>query len=332
MQDLISIIIPVYNVAEYLPACLESVCSQTYQNLEIILVDDGSTDISGSICDRWAERDSRIRVIHKENGGVSSARNAGIQVSTGDLIGFVDGDDWISEYMYEKLGNAISGADIACCGFMEYPMGDMSVAIPRGTKPAGCFSMPEAALYIYQKGGYFTSIWNKLFRRQIIIQKGNIVLMDTGVSWGEDELWLSQVLSKSKKIAYVPDTLYYWRPRMGSVTREEIITKKHMTLLKAKKRAMSNLPRDKKLQSLTRVRMYDDCYSLKIIAYITSDRQNFRIIEKTLAPMKKIWIKSPDSDWKRKLKLILIEFEMKLKLPANIVRRTNNIKRYGTLT
>ena len=95
MRELISVIIPVYNVAEYLPQCLDSVVSQTYRNLEIITVDDGSTDGSGTICDQYAEKDSRFRVIHKANGGVSSARNEGLKTAVGDLIGFVDADDWI---------------------------------------------------------------------------------------------------------------------------------------------------------------------------------------------------------------------------------------------
>ena len=107
MGDLISIIIPVYNAEKYLYKCLESVCGQTYQQLEIILVDDGSTDSSGHICDEWAEKDERIGVIHKQNGGVSAARNDGLKASTGAYIGFVDSDDWIDPKMYEKAYEAI---------------------------------------------------------------------------------------------------------------------------------------------------------------------------------------------------------------------------------
>ena len=100
-QDLISIIVPIYNVEQYLEKCIESILNQTYQNLEIILVEDGSPDRCGKICDEYAQKDKRIKVIHKENGGLSDARNVGIKSATGTLIGFVDSDDYIAENMYE---------------------------------------------------------------------------------------------------------------------------------------------------------------------------------------------------------------------------------------
>ena len=116
-MELISIIVPVYNVEQYLDDCLVSILNQTYKNLEIILIDDGSTDNSGKICDEYAKKDSRIIVFHKENGGVSSARNAGLRIAKGIYIGFVDPDDWIAEDMYEVLYlNAKKyDADVSVC-------------------------------------------------------------------------------------------------------------------------------------------------------------------------------------------------------------------------
>lgn len=102
-MDLISVIIPVYNVEMYLEQCLDSVLSQTYHNLEVILVDDGSADTSGTICDQYKEKDARVKVIHKKNGGLSSARNAGLELAKGDWIGFVDSDDYLAPEMYEAL-------------------------------------------------------------------------------------------------------------------------------------------------------------------------------------------------------------------------------------
>ena len=104
---LISVVIPVYNIEEYLERCVNSICAQTYRNLEILLVDDGSTDGSGALCDALAEKDKRIKVFHKANGGSSSARNVGIAQARGKYIGFVDSDDYISENMYELLYEAI---------------------------------------------------------------------------------------------------------------------------------------------------------------------------------------------------------------------------------
>ena len=106
-KPLISIIIPVYNVERYLVQCIDSVCGQTYKNLEIILINDGSTDQSGNICDEYAKKDLRIKVIHKENGGNTSARKAGFTVATGEYIGFVDSDDWIDETMFGDLMEAM---------------------------------------------------------------------------------------------------------------------------------------------------------------------------------------------------------------------------------
>lgn len=116
---LISIIIPVYNVERYLDRCMKSVCNQTYYNLEIILVDDGSTDSSGVMCDKWAVRDSRIKVIHKENEGASSARNLGLDIASGEYIGFVDSDDWIDRTMYSYLLSLIEtySVKVAFCSF-----------------------------------------------------------------------------------------------------------------------------------------------------------------------------------------------------------------------
>ena len=118
-QPLISVIVPIYNVEKYLDNCVKSIVNQTYKNLEIILVDDGSPDSCPAICDNWAKIDSRINVIHQKNSGVSAARNIGIKSSLGDFITFVDGDDFIDSDMYETLVSAYlkNGADIVGCSF-----------------------------------------------------------------------------------------------------------------------------------------------------------------------------------------------------------------------
>ena len=119
MKDLISIIIPVYNVSNYLDKCLESICNQTYQNIEIITVNDGSKDDSLNILKKWKKKDSRITIIDKENGGLSDARNVGMDASSGDYIGFVDSDDYVDEDFYEILVANLEkyDADISCCRY-----------------------------------------------------------------------------------------------------------------------------------------------------------------------------------------------------------------------
>ena len=118
---LISVIVPVYNVEKYLEKCIDSICNQTYRNLEIILVNDGSTDKSGILCDKFKIKDSRIIVIHKENGGLSDARNAGIDIANGEVLGFVDSDDYIMPEMYEKMLNIMyaNDLDIVQCGYKK---------------------------------------------------------------------------------------------------------------------------------------------------------------------------------------------------------------------
>ena len=329
MGDLISIIIPVYNAEKYLYKCLESVCGQTYQQLEIILVDDGSTDSSGHICDEWAEKDERIRVIHKQNGGVSAARNDGLKASTGAYIGFVDSDDWIDPRMYEKLITAIANTDMACCGYVDYPLGTLETPALKGIKHGGICNPLEAALHIYERDGYFTSIWNKLYRREVLVNNGSFIQMDPSLSWGEDEVWLAQVLKNCRKVAFVPESLYYWRPTQESATRNIRITDRQMTLFEAKKRAMEILPQDEKLQELVKTRMFNDCFSMKVIAYATRDLQKYKTISKTLSRIKSAWMKSYDVALIRKVKVELMEIGMKMCLPGRWIQKIDNVTRYG---
>ena len=329
MGKLISVIIPVYNVERYLPICLESVCNQTYDNLEIVLIDDGSIDNSGQICDIWAERDNRIVVIHKENGGVSAARNDGLEKARGELIGFVDSDDWIEPDMYEKLYSAIGGTDMVCCGYVDYPLGTINAPAAKGIKPYEPCEMIEAAKHIYERDGYFTSLWNKLFRRDVLIADGSIIHMDSSLSWGEDEVWLAQVLCNCRTISFVPEALYHWRPTQNSATRNEVITDRQMTLFKAKKRALTLLPRDKSLRDLVKARMFNDCFSMKVTAYASKDWEKFNTISRILSIARPSWMKSPDSAPIRKFKVLLMEMEMKLHLPGRMVQWTDNVRRYG---
>ncbi len=328
-NELISVIVPVYNVARYLPECLESITNQSYHQLEIILVNDGSTDESGELCDRWSEKDPRIHVIHKNNGGVSSARNMGLEAAHGSYIGFVDSDDWVESELYERLHKAISGSDMACCGYYDYPMASLELSVTKGTRPSDPCGPVDAAFRIYERDGYFTSIWNKLYRREMLFQDGKILQMDTKIAWGEDEVWLAQVLGRCKRIAFVPLPLYYWRPTESSATRKLIVTDRQMTLFKAKQLAIELLPQDEGLQKLVRARMYNDCYSLKILAYLSKDWEKYEEVSSILNQIKKEWMQSPDSLLIRKIKVQLMEAEMKLHLPGKLLQMTNNVKRYG---
>ena len=150
-EDKISVIIPLYKVEKYIRGCIDSVISQTYRNLEIILVDDGSPDACGKICDEYAEKDSRIKVVHRKNGGLSAARNTGINFATGKYIAFVDGDDHIHPDMYSQLHFSIlqSGADIAICNFLYVDESGKKIIDANKNMPIKTESLQRFLLFYY---------------------------------------------------------------------------------------------------------------------------------------------------------------------------------------
>lgn len=228
MMDKVSIIIPVYNTEKYIEKCIQSVCNQTYQNLEIICVDDGSTDDSGKILDRFAQADKRIKVIHKENEGVSAARNDGLRIATGEWIGFVDSDDYIAEDMYEIMmkANVNQEADIVSCGYYFDNNGKCLSAENKKKVPDRIISTREFLLYIYERdiykavGGY---LWSRLFRKALIKDDTGRLKNEFPEEYGvgEDIIFLSQVLMNSQKSLYVEKSLYYYVQRGNSAVHDE---------------------------------------------------------------------------------------------------------------
>lgn len=215
-SEKISIIVPVYNVEKYLDRCINSILKQTYQNLEIILVDDGSTDNSVEICDEYAKKDNRIKVVHKANGGLSDARNVGIDNATGEYIGLIDSDDWISEDMYLILYNNIKkeNADISCCNkFLVYT----NMMIPYGNVDFYEVMNSERAIELMCTHGYLeTSAYAKLYKKEIFqnirYPKGKV---------NEDIYTTYKLLDKASKIVYDATPLYYYRQRKGSITNSK---------------------------------------------------------------------------------------------------------------
>lgn len=222
MQELISVIVPVYNVEKYIRKSLDSIQNQTYKNLEIILVDDGSTDSSGTICDEYADKDERFKVIHKTNGGLSDARNAGVRASTGKFIGFVDSDDYIIPTMYEELKNAMeeNSADIAVCNFET--VDEEGKPIPEENT---CFPVQDKVITgkeaICNLSGprytYWTTAWNRLYRRDVVEQ----VSFPVG-KIHEDEFTAHLFYDKCEKVVGVSTTCYKYVVRANS-----IMTKKY---------------------------------------------------------------------------------------------------------
>ena len=176
-----------------------------------------------------------------------------------------------------------------------------------------------------RRNGYFTSLWAKLFRRRLIFQDAHLVNFDPALAFGEDEVWLLEVLRDGKRTAFVPEALYYWRPREGSVTRSATLTGKQMSIFDAKARSLSLLPDDDSIRILARGRIYNDCFSLKVQAYCTGDKSALARIRKELRPMWRDWIRSRELIFLRKCKVLLIDLEMLLRLPAGVVYRTHEL-------
>lgn len=211
-QPLISVIVPVYKVEPYLDKCISSIVNQTYKNLEIILVDDGSPDNCPAMCDVWATKDSRIRVIHKTNGGLSDARNAGLAVATGSLISFIDSDDWIEPDFFACLFEAIAGcnADVAECTTQFVDENGRTLRTRKvATQNIGRLT---ALRCLVLESGVYQTVWDKLYRREII--QG--IPFENG-KYNEDEFWTDQVLMRANSIAFVSAPLYNYLQRDGSI-------------------------------------------------------------------------------------------------------------------
>lgn len=220
IKEKISIIVPVYNVEAYLERCVESILKQTYTNLEILLVNDGSTDKSGELCDKLALRDHRIRVIHKENGGLSDARNRGIDEASSNLIGFIDSDDYIDEDMYETLYRQMvaSKADLSMCGHYDvyHQIPEKQVAEIKTWE-----LMPEEAIKMVMEAKILSvTAVNKLYKKalfeQLRFRIGKIA---------EDAFIMVDLIHQCSKIVATNEKKYYYVHRENSITTQKFSLK-----------------------------------------------------------------------------------------------------------
>lgn len=212
-MERISVIVPVYKVEAYLDRCVRSIVEQTYRDLEIILVDDGSPDGCGAMCDAWAEKDSRIRVIHKKNGGLSDARNVGMAAATGEYIAFVDSDDHIAPDMYRLLLEQMcsDGSDMAVCGVeLIYEDGSPARLLTR----QGCrvLNHAEAMEAIIREDWLKQTVWNRLYKAKLLRD----VLFPVR-KFHEDVFWSWQVVCKAEKVSVLDLPCYFYTQRSGSI-------------------------------------------------------------------------------------------------------------------
>lgn len=217
MEPLISIIVPIYKVEKYVEKCIETIINQTYKNLEIILVDDGSPDNCPQICDEYAKKDSRIVVIHQKNGGLSNARNSGLNIAKGEFIGFVDGDDYIANDMYETLYNAIihNNAQMSICNFYivnekaEKMQNEIQTNIKEDVK---VFNQQEAMKEMLIDKNIRGYVWTKLFKRECF----ELLRFPEGRNY-EDIAISIKCFEKTEKIVYINKQKYYYLQRENSI-------------------------------------------------------------------------------------------------------------------
>lgn len=213
MNPLISVIVPIYDVEKYLARCVDSIVNQTYKNLEIILVDDGSPDRCPQMCDDYAEKDSRIKVVHKKNGGLSDARNVGIAVATGEYISFIDSDDYVSDDFFECLLDVMNkeNSDIAECSVVKFYednrfdefSDDLSVKT---------YDTQDAMSALIAENPFHQHVWNKLYKTELV--------KDIPYAVGklnEDEFWTYRVFGRANKVARINKTMYYYFQRSSSI-------------------------------------------------------------------------------------------------------------------
>lgn len=223
MEDKISVVVPIYNVEKYLRRCISSIVSQTYKNLEIFLIDDGSTDSSGDICDEYAQQDNRIIVIHKENGGQAAARNLALDRVSGDWIAFLDSDDWIEQDMYRILLQLAkeTDSDIATCSIKKYSDNGECLSLREYTGNVEILSQYDAIADLLHQQKIRFEIWNKLWKREIL----------EGVRFQENQLceevyFDHHAFLKAKRIVFVDMPLHnYVVGRPGSTASSFKVTR-----------------------------------------------------------------------------------------------------------
>lgn len=306
----ISIIVPIYNVEKYLEKCIKSILNQTFKDFELILVDDGSPDKCGEICEKYKALDSRVRVVHKSNAGLSAARNTGLDLAKGDFVAFVDSDDYVHKQMYEILYSQIikDKSDITICDF-EYVYENKNIDLLQYDDLKKGFNIEtfnkiEALEQIDKKDGVkFVIACNKLYKIELF----NVLRFEEG-RIHEDELMAHKIIYKSKKITFINCKLYHYLQRENSITKEHFSLKK-LDALHALKDRM-NFYRNKKIKNLQITAEFN--YINSFFKYYYKVKYSFNDVDRELEVLRKDFkkslkyiLKNPRYNWKEKIMWII---------------------------
>lgn len=273
----VSIIVPVYQVEKYLRQCIDSILAQTFTDYELILVDDGSKDQSGEICDEYAGIDARVKVVHKENGGLSDARNRGMDQMIGNYFMFVDSDDYIAPTMVECLYKSIlnEDADIVACNFLYFFENDRKKDFSTNIKSE---VLSGAEIFYHRKNernyGIWTVAWNKLYKRESF---GN-VRFRLG-KYHEDEFWANEIYQMDIKIVTIPECLYYYRQRNNSIMGKKSIARDFDIIEAFQERIYIYLREDKYADQAYKVLIYSLEYLEESKRLITNKNEKNKFIQ-----------------------------------------------------
>lgn len=319
---LISVIVPVYNVEKYLDKCVSSIVDQTYKNLEIILVDDGSPDNCPAMCDAWAERDSRIRVIHKENGGSAQARNVALEVSRGDYIAFADSDDMMNRNMLTVLQKiaADQNADIVECGFSidQKEVLDQAFNVFVETVYDSQMAMVEHLDDII----FRQVIWNKLYKAKTVEKikfvEGKVI---------DDEFWTYRAIGNATKLVRIENKLYFYRQQDDSVMHQSYSLKRLVTIEAHIERHEFIQNKFPELYERSLVQLWFDCryHGQMSLLNLTGEEQTYvvdylnKVLHDFPLPCSVVWRQKP-----KEIMWLMLE-----KLSLNLVCTLRNSMRIG---
>ena len=317
MTDLLSVIVPVYNTEKYLKRCLDSITNQTYTNLEIIIVDDGSTDSSFSVCKDTEKDDPRVIIAVNNGKGVSSARNFGLNLAQGKYVTFVDSDDYIELDAYEKAINKISDCDAIFYGYYE-EIEDQNIKTVISPKTIGIVSSTEAIYNCMLPIGncYFTSVCNKIFIRD----KVKDIFFDDSYVIGEDEVWLVQAVQKMSKICLYNQPLYYYRQRPDSTTHSlEKINYNWQSHLMAKEKVIQSLSGIDQYFSSIVAKEYNDLFNVYVSLYCVSSYDESQDLLNKIKKYRDVFLRAKEFSYKRKIRFSLVNLLMQLRMPKKII-------------
>ena len=313
-SPLISVIVPVYNVEKYLDKCIESIVNQTYKNLEIILVDDGSPDNCPQICDAWAEKDSRIKAIHKKNGGVSSARNAGLEIITGEYVTFVDSDDWIEQ---DYVSNIITSehfdeCDVIACGFtFEYAKDDLKTFDYENT------IIETDLLKRFIRDDIRPEACGKFIKKDLAKQ----VSFDDSFGYAEDLLFNYEVFKQCSKLSCISSHKYHYLQESGNSSTTAIITENRARAYKVFEKILLDNKENPELYPVALWR-----FTVAVLAILSRVMRDRQITEKYYFEIVNALLKYKNSIFKNSListrhKMIVLGLSVSPKLMLKLSKR-----------